>query len=88
MGLAMTASILWFVGPGLLPWAAPMLLGLGLAIPFAVLTAEPALGRLGARTGLCAVPEERAETETLARVAAERAALPLAPAPAPLHDAA
>ena len=46
--------------------AAPVLLGLGLAIPFAVLTSHPAVGRWAARVGLCAVPEERSAPPILA----------------------
>jgi membrane glycosyltransferase len=45
--------------PGVLPWAAPILAGLTLAVPFAVLTASPLLGRLAGHVGLCATPEER-----------------------------
>ena len=45
--------------PGILPWAAPVLLGLVLAAPFAWLTSQPGLGDVLARLGLCATPEER-----------------------------
>lgn len=44
----------WFA----LVWGAPVLLGLCLAIPFAVLTANPAVGAWAKRAGLCATPEE------------------------------
>lgn len=56
-GLALF-SLLYVKAPGALGWAAPLLLGLVLAAPFAVLTASPAFGALLARLGLCAVPEE------------------------------
>lgn len=69
-GLGLAGLILGMVGAGTLLWAAPMVAGLTLAIPFAVLTAEPALGRLLARAGLCAVPEEIAGAEMLTRVRA------------------
>jgi len=69
-GLGLAGLILATVGAGTLLWAAPMVAGLSLAIPFAVLTAEPALGRALARVGLCAVPEEIAGAEMLARVRA------------------
>ncbi|TBW38987.1 glucans biosynthesis glucosyltransferase MdoH [Siculibacillus lacustris] len=44
--------------PAALIWAAPVLAGLLGAVPFAVLTSEPAFGRTLARLGLCATPEE------------------------------
>ena len=44
--------------PGALWWASPMIVGLLLAVPFCVATAHPALGRLLAKTRLCATPEE------------------------------
>ena len=63
-GAALTALIAATV-PGALPWAAPVLAGLTLSIPFALLTASPALGRAMARAGLCAVPEEASRPDTL-----------------------
>ncbi|MFK8250437.1 glucans biosynthesis glucosyltransferase MdoH [Ancylobacter terrae] len=39
-------------------YAAPIYLGLLLAVPLAVVTASPALGRWMAAMGLCAIPEE------------------------------
>ncbi len=44
--------------PGALPYALYFVAGLALAIPFAMLTASPALGRLLVRTGLGRLPEE------------------------------
>jgi membrane glycosyltransferase len=66
--------------PGVLPWASPLLAGLTLAVPFTVLTASPWLGRVAARAGLCATPEERAMPPILQAVArdAERTPEPLA----------
>ncbi|TVQ56194.1 MAG: glucans biosynthesis glucosyltransferase MdoH [Rhodobacteraceae bacterium] len=69
VGLALGAAV-WSLAPGALPWAAPVLAGLSLAIPFAVLTASPALGRLAARAGLCATPEEIAPSAVLTAVSA------------------
>jgi membrane glycosyltransferase len=57
-GLAICALLSW-KAPGVLLWAAPLLSGLILAVPFAVLTASPLVGRLMARAGLCGIPEER-----------------------------
>ncbi|MGF1445433.1 MAG: glucans biosynthesis glucosyltransferase MdoH [Pikeienuella sp.] len=68
-GLALGGAILAIAGMETLAWAAPMVAGMGLAIPFAVLTADPRFGRWAARTGLCAVPEEVARHPELARVA-------------------
>ena len=39
-------------------YAAPVYLGLVLAVPLAVLTADPAIGAAMRRVGLCAIPEE------------------------------
>ncbi|HSI40691.1 MAG TPA: glucans biosynthesis glucosyltransferase MdoH [Xanthobacteraceae bacterium] len=56
-GLLM-GGLLWGFAPAALPWALPVLAGLLGAVPFAVLTSQPALGRGLARLGLCATPEE------------------------------
>ena len=69
LGAALLAALLW-KAPGALPFAAPMLLGLGLAIPFTVLTASPRLGAWATRAGLCATPEELAPPDVLRAVAA------------------
>lgn len=69
------AGLLTVFAPGTLPWALPVLVGLMGAVPFAVLTAEPALGRWLARRGLCATPEEVSPPGSLlALEAAHRAA--------------
>lgn len=64
-GLAIAGLIVLGGAPAALPWAAPALLGLCLAVPFAVLTSHPALGRWCAQVGICAVPEERRAPEVL-----------------------
>jgi membrane glycosyltransferase len=69
-GLSLAALVWATVGAGTLVWAAPMLAGLALSIPVAVLTAAPGIGARAARAGLCAVPEEEAETPMLARLSA------------------
>jgi membrane glycosyltransferase len=51
-------ALLYVKAPGALLWAAPLLIGMVFSVPFAVLTASPAFGKLLARIGLCAVPEE------------------------------
>ncbi len=58
LGVVLFALFSW-KAPGVLLWAAPLLSGLILAVPFAVLTASPRFGRFITRVGLCAIPEER-----------------------------
>ena len=58
--------------PGVLPWAAPFLAGLTLAVPFTVLTASPWLGRVAQRIGLCAIPEEQATPAILRAITGPR----------------
>ncbi len=66
------AAVLAVVAPGVLPWAAPVMLGLGLAVPLACLSSRRRPGRWLAWTGLFGIPEER-------RVPAEVQQLGLAP---------
>ena len=70
-GLAMIVTFAMTVPPILL-WSAPIVLGLILAIPFAVITASPGLGQRLAANRVCAIPEERAMPDLLTRVAATR----------------
>jgi membrane glycosyltransferase len=51
-------TVLWRVAPGAIPWALPTLAGSVLAIPFAWVTARPALGRWMVHNGLCAIPDD------------------------------
>jgi membrane glycosyltransferase len=67
-GLAILALFSW-KAPVVLPWAAPLLAGLIFAVPFAVLTASPRVGRFFARHGLCAIPEELNCPRDLQRIA-------------------
>lgn len=64
------AGVLVTVAPGMLPWAAPLVAAWTLAVPFAVGTASPGLGRLLQRRRLCGVPEE---FETPTEIAAVQA---------------
>ncbi|MFS8036926.1 glucans biosynthesis glucosyltransferase MdoH [Xanthobacter sp. AM11] len=73
-GLAVAAALA-AVSPLLLVWAAPVLAGYVLAVPFTVATAAPRLGALAVRLGLCAVPEERAPTAVQRRLAGADAPL-------------
>ena len=49
---------LWLISPALFWWSLPLTAGYIVAIPFAVLTASPALGRWFKRTGLAGIPED------------------------------
>ena len=51
-------SSLYAVSPATFYWSLPLTAGYLLAIPFAVLTASPWLGRLMQRVGLCGIPED------------------------------
>jgi membrane glycosyltransferase len=57
VGVAWTALLAVFA-PSLLPWMAPVLLGLLLSIPFSQLTSRESLGLAARRRGLLATPEE------------------------------
>ena len=46
------------LSPSVLIWSLPLTAGYLLAIPFAMLTAAPALGAFFVRTGLCGIPED------------------------------
>ncbi|MEM7056602.1 MAG: glucans biosynthesis glucosyltransferase MdoH [Pseudomonadota bacterium] len=70
-GKVLFMAILMMAGPATLPWAAPMITGLCLAVPFAVFTASPGFGRWASRVGLCAIPEEISPPESIRRVGVE-----------------
>jgi membrane glycosyltransferase len=56
-GLVLAGATLW-IAPGAFWFGLPIYLGLLLAIPLAMATASPALGRTMARAGLCRTPDE------------------------------
>ncbi len=58
------------LSPAAFLWSLPLTLGYLLAIPFAVATASPRLGKALARAGLCAIPEEFALPEEIRAVRA------------------
>jgi membrane glycosyltransferase len=58
-------GLLYWKAPGALAWGTPLLAGLTLSVPLAVLTASPAFGRFMTRIGLCAIPEERQPPQDL-----------------------
>ncbi|MEQ1648528.1 MAG: glucans biosynthesis glucosyltransferase MdoH, partial [Hyphomicrobiaceae bacterium] len=49
---------LYFIAPTVLWWSLPLTAGYILAIPFAVISASPALGRWFQRVGLAGIPED------------------------------
>jgi len=51
-------SVLAAISPTVLAWSLPLTAGYLLAIPFAVITAHPGLGRLLRSWGLCGIPED------------------------------
>ena len=59
LGLGL-AAVLFAHKPSALLWASPFVAGLALAVPFTVVTAAPWFGRVIARAGLFAIPEETA----------------------------
>ncbi len=76
---AAIAAIIAISAPSALPWAAPVMLGLVLSIPFAVLTSHPAIGQAAARIGLCATPDELFPPESIRRVQGQGGQEPLQP---------
>jgi membrane glycosyltransferase len=56
-GIVVCGALL-LIAPAVFWWSLPLTAGYLLAIPFAVLTADPRLGRVLQRLGLCGVPED------------------------------
>ena len=56
-GVLLLGALYW-VSPAVLLWSLPFTLGYVTAVPFAVVTASPALGRWAQRVRLCGLPEE------------------------------
>jgi membrane glycosyltransferase len=55
---AIVCGALLVVSPTLLAWSLPLTAGYLLAVPFCMVTADPALGRAFTATGLCGIPED------------------------------
>ncbi len=55
---SVVCSALYTVSPATFYWSLPLTAGYILAIPFAVLTASPWLGRVMQRAGICGIPED------------------------------
>lgn len=65
-------GLLYLISPTTLNWSLPLTLGYLVAIPFAMLTAEPWLGRLFKRLGLCGIPEDFDAPKEVKTVMGER----------------
>ncbi|MCB1506719.1 MAG: glucans biosynthesis glucosyltransferase MdoH [Hyphomicrobiaceae bacterium] len=59
---------LYLISPTVLLWSLPLTAGYILAVPFAMLTASPALGRWMKRAGLCGIPEDFSAPQEIATV--------------------
>ncbi len=59
------------LSPSVLLWSLPLTAGYVLAIPFAVITALPALGLWFSKAGLCGIPEDFATPPEIVEVQAE-----------------
>jgi membrane glycosyltransferase len=55
---AMVCGALLLISPAVFWWSLPLTAGYVFAVPFSVVTAIPAIGRMFARTGLCGIPED------------------------------
>ncbi len=55
---AIVCGALWAVSPATFWWSLPLTAGYLLAVPFAMITASPALGRWMQRAGLAGIPED------------------------------
>ncbi len=51
-------GLMYLVEPAVFWWSVPLTLGYLVAMPFAVVTASPSLGRLFQKLGLCGIPED------------------------------
>jgi membrane glycosyltransferase len=51
-------GLLYLISPTVLWWSLPLTAGYLVAIPFAMITASPALGRFFQKIGLCGIPED------------------------------
>ena len=65
------------IAPAVLWWSLPLTAGYLLAVPFAVLTADPRVGRVLQRLGVCGVPEDfKAPAEVTAVMGNGRGVIP------------
>ena len=64
------------ISPTVLVWSLPLTAGYVLAIPFAVVTADPRLGRIMKRHGIAGVPEDFAPPPEIAALQGGKAGAP------------
>ncbi|MEM8552864.1 MAG: glucans biosynthesis glucosyltransferase MdoH [Pseudomonadota bacterium] len=65
---ALLCVFLALTAPGVLPWAAPVIAGLVLAIPFTVVTTSRTLSRWSVGSRVCDIPEDPARPPALDRI--------------------
>jgi membrane glycosyltransferase len=70
-GLALYAALA-VISPAALAWSLPLTAGYLLAIPFAVATASPVIGRAFRRNGIAAIPEDVAPPPEIRALEARR----------------
>ena len=64
-------GLMYLVEPAVFWWSLPLTLGYLVAMPFAVITAAPALGRWFKAVGLCGIPEDFAPPKEVVAVMKE-----------------
>jgi membrane glycosyltransferase len=69
----LVVGVLAMLSPKVLIWSLPLTAGYVLAIPFAVITALPALGLWFSRAGLCGIPEDFAPPPEIKAVQGQHA---------------
>ncbi len=70
---AIVLTTLYWISPAVLVWSLPLTAGYVLAIPFAVVTASPALGRLMRANGVAGIPEDFAAPAEIVAVQNKKA---------------
>ncbi len=70
-GVIVCGAMYW-VNPTVFWWSLPLTAGYLLAVPFAMITADPALGRWMKRVGLAGIPEDFVAPKEVAAVLAKR----------------
>jgi membrane glycosyltransferase len=84
------ALVAYQLAPALLAWMSPVLLGLFLAVPLAVLTSQPTVGALARRYGWFLTPEETSPPPVVVDLhraeAADAAVADAASDPEPLQE--
>jgi membrane glycosyltransferase len=61
-------GLLYLISPTTLKWSLPLTLGYLVAVPFAMITASPTVGRLFQKLGICGIPEDFAPPKEITAV--------------------